>query len=201
MAGKDPEKTPLNLKFPIWEQVYTVHPLVIIGTMGPDSDPNFAPKHMVFPLGWDNYFGFVCSPGHGTYQNIKNTGEFTVTYPRPEQVVVASLTAVARDEKARKRDLDAIPKIRASEVDGYFIENGYIFLECRVSKLVDGFGDNSLVLSEIVSAHAMSDVIRTPSHDDVEAIYNHPQLAYISPGRFAVIDQTQAFPFPENFKK
>jgi len=68
-------------------------------------------------------------------------------------------------------------------------------------KFVDGFGENSLVLGEIVKAQAWSDVIRTPSHDDSESIYHHPQIAYISPGRFAIIDETQAFPFPVKFKK
>lgn len=201
MEKQEPILTSLNLEFPVWEQVFTVHPLVIVGTVGQDTNPNFAPKHMVFPLGWKNYFGFVCTPNHTTYQHIKKTGEFTVTYPRPDQVVLTSLTAAPRCDDNTKPELDSISKFPASEVEGFHVEDGYVYLECKLLKFVDGFGENSLILGEIVHALAWSDVIKNPSHDDNETIYNHPQIAYISPGRFAIIDETQAFPFPANFKK
>jgi flavin reductase (DIM6/NTAB) family NADH-FMN oxidoreductase RutF len=201
MNDQEPILTMLNLEYPVWEQVFTVHPLVIVGSIDKDDSANFAPKHMVFPLGWKNYFGFVCTPDHATYQNIKRTGEFTVTYPRPDQVVLTSITASPRCDDNTKPELDSIEKISASVIDGYFIKEGYLYLECKLLKFVDGFGENSLILGEIVAARAWSDVIRSPSHDDNESIYEHPQLAYISPGRFAVIDETQAFPFPTNFKK
>lgn len=201
MDTQAPILTPLNLEFPLWEQIFTVHPLVVVGTVGPDLSLNFAPKHMVFPLGWKNYFGFVCTPKHQTYKNIKENGEFTVTYPRPDQVVLTSLTASPRCDDNTKPELDALETFPATEVEGHFIKDGYIFLECRVIKFVDGFGENSLILGEIVAAQAWSDVIRNPSHTDDESILNHPQIAYVSPGRFAIIDETQAFPFPENFKK
>jgi len=201
METQEPILTPLNLEFPVWEQIFTVHPLVIIGTVNTESEPNFAPKHMVFPLGWKNYFGFVCTPRHQTYKNIKKTREFTVTYPKPEQIVVASLTASPRCDYNKKPGLDALNTFPATEISGNFISDGYVFLECRLMKIVDGFGENSLILAEIVAAQAWSDAIKNPSHTDNESIYHHPQIAYISPGRFAIIDETQAFPFPANFKK
>lgn len=201
MDEQNPTLTTLNLKFSVWEQVFTVHPLVIVGTVNPDSTANFAPKHMAFPLGWDNYFGFVCTPDHQTYQNIKQTGEFTVTYPKPDQLVLTSLTASPRHDDGSKPGLEAVDTFEATEIEGNFVKDGYIFLECRLKNFMDGFGENSLILSQIVGAHAWSDVIKNPSHSDNEAIFNNPQLVYISPGRFAVIDETQAFPFPENFKK
>lgn len=201
MSEEKTERTPLNLEFPVWEQVFTVHPLVIVGTIEEDQSPDFAPKHMVFPLGWKNYFGFVCTPRHNTYQNIKRTKEFTVTYPKPDQVVITSLTASPRCDAGTKPTLDSIETFPATDVDGFFVENGYLFLECRLLRIIDGFGENSLILGEIIQAHADRGVIRTPTHDSSENIYQHPHLAYISPGRFAVIDKTQAFPFPANFKK
>lgn len=201
METEEPILTPLNLEFPVWEQVFTVHPLVIIGSVNRDSSPNFAPKHMAFPLGWDNYFGFVCTPKHQTYKNIKVTKEFTVTYPKPEQLVDASFTASPRSDDNKKPGTDLLDTFPATEIEGHFVKDGYIFLECRLLKMIDGFGENSLILSEIVGAQAWSDVIKNPSHTDNESIYNHPQIAYVSPGRFAIIDETQAFPFPANFKK
>ncbi|MGF1670054.1 MAG: flavin reductase [Balneolaceae bacterium] len=201
MMSQDPILTTLNLDFPVWEQVFTVHPLVLVGSVNPDSTPNFAPKHMAFPLGWKNYYGFVCTPNHGTYQNIKKTGEFTVTFPKPDQLVLASLTASPRCEDNTKPELNSVSKFRASKVDGYFVEGGYLFLECHLSRIIDGFGENSLILGEIIHAQSWSDMIRTPTHDENELIYDHPRLAYISPGRYAIIDETNAFPFPANFKK
>jgi len=201
MNTTEPILTSLNLEFPVWEQIFTVHPLVVIGTVNPDRSPNFAPKHMVFPLGWENYFGFVCTPKHTTYQNIKKREEFTVTYPNPDQIIDTSLTASTRNDDNKKPILDTLQTFEASEIEGLFLQNGYAFLECRLMKIVDGFGENSLILAEIIAAQAWSDVIKNPSHTDDESIYNHPRIVYISPGRYAIIDETYAFPFPANFKK
>ena len=35
---------------PIWERAFFVHPLVLIGTLEANGNPDFAPKHMVTPL-------------------------------------------------------------------------------------------------------------------------------------------------------
>ena len=59
----------LDTAFPIWERFFTVAPLVLIGTREVDGTYDLAPKHMVTPLGWGNYFGFVCTPRHATYAN------------------------------------------------------------------------------------------------------------------------------------
>jgi flavin reductase (DIM6/NTAB) family NADH-FMN oxidoreductase RutF len=73
----------LDLNAPIWERFFLLAPMVLIGTIEPDGQPDLAPKHMATPMGWDNYFGFVCTPRHGTDKNIERTGVFTVTYPPP----------------------------------------------------------------------------------------------------------------------
>ena len=75
----------LEVERPIWDQFFTVAPLVLVGTREADGRDDLAPKHMVTPMGWQNYFGFVCTPRHGTYQNIARDGVFAVTYPRPTQ--------------------------------------------------------------------------------------------------------------------
>lgn len=185
----------------MWEQIFTVNPLVIIGSMEDIEKPNFAPKHMAFPLGWDPYFGFVCTPRHSTYQNIKRESEFTVTYPKPDQILYTSLTAARRRKDDTKPELETIPKFPAGEVTGYFLEGGYLYLECRLKQVIDGFGVNSLILGEIVKAYADKDYMRQPSKDDNDLVYQNPLLAYLYPGRFAIVKDTQAFPFPKKFKK
>ena len=97
-ATSSPPLVSLDLKRPIWERFFTVAPLLIIGTRDETGAVNLAPKHMATPLGWQNYFGFVCTPRHRTYQNIRREGVFTVSFPRPTQVVLTSLSAAPRDD-------------------------------------------------------------------------------------------------------
>jgi flavin reductase (DIM6/NTAB) family NADH-FMN oxidoreductase RutF len=190
----------LDLEQRIWERIFTVAPLVLVGTTDADGSSNLAPKHMAFPLGWDNYFGFVCSPSHATYTNIARTGEFTVSYPRPADVVSTSLAASPRCEDA-KPILGALETFPAKQVDGVFVANSYCYLECRHFETYDGFGDNSLIAGRIVAAHVDRSALRSSDRDDADLLMHAPQLAYLYPGRFAVIDKTQAFPFPSGMRR
>ncbi|MCK5410852.1 MAG: flavin reductase [Gemmatimonadota bacterium] len=196
-----PDLVTLDTARPIWDQFFSVAPLVVIGTKEGEHY-NLAPKHMAGPLGWDNYFVFVCTPRHETYHNIRKTGEFTVTYPRPTQVVVTSLTAEPREDlEEPKPTLAVLPTFRASEVDSLFLQDGYLFLECRLDKILDGFSLNSIVVGRVVASHVHADALRSAERDDQELIYRSPLLAYLSPGRYATIKESYSFPFPADFKR
>lgn len=184
----------------VWERVFTVAPLVIVGTLDLDGAPDLAPKHMAFPLGWDNYFGFICSPTHGTYKNVLRTKSFTVTYPRPTDVVAASLTASPRCDDV-KPIVDMLDTFPARGVQGAFVKGGYLYLECELERVVEGFGVNALIAGKVVAAYVHPDALRTQDRDDAELLLKAPQLAYLYPGRFAVIDSTQAFPFPADMQR
>src|SRR5207342_3425489 len=60
----------------LWERVFTVAPLVIVGSKEADGTYDLAPKHMAMPLGWRRRYGFVCTPRHRTYRNIERHGVF-----------------------------------------------------------------------------------------------------------------------------
>jgi flavin reductase (DIM6/NTAB) family NADH-FMN oxidoreductase RutF len=156
---------------------------------------------MAFPMGWQNYFGFVCSPRHQTHVNIERTGEFTVSYTKPSQVLYASLAASPRYEGGAKTVLQGFPTFPARKVDGEFIEDAYLFLECRHYKTVDGFGENCLITGEVVAAYAHPDYIRSSELDDQELIHDAPLMAYLPPSRFATIERSNAFPFPAHMKR
>lgn len=130
----------LDLRQPIWHRFFWVSPLAVIGTLEPDGRIDFAPKHMVTPMGWDNYFGFVCTPRHSTYVNIERDGVFTVSMPRPDQVLLASLCAAPRcgGEDGDKPVLDTLQTRPATVVKGSFLAQSYLFLECESYKIVDG---------------------------------------------------------------
>jgi flavin reductase (DIM6/NTAB) family NADH-FMN oxidoreductase RutF len=191
----------LDVTQPVWERFFWVAPLVLVGTREADGGHDLAPKHMAMPLGWENYFGFVCTPRHHTYTNAKRSGEFTVSYPRPSQLVLASLAASPRCGEEDKPALSALPVFDASEVDGVLLEGGYMFLECRLERIVDGFGVNSLIIGRVVAARVAADSERIYEGGDQARLNEAPILAYLHPGRFATIDKTLSFPFPAGMEK
>ena len=153
------------------------------------------------PLGWDNYFGFICTPKHRTYANIKQSQSFTVTFPRPEQVVLTSLSAAPRCEDDSKPTLATLPTFPASKVDGIFLKDGYLFIECELDRIVDGFGENSLIAGKIVAVQVQEAALRMSDRDDQDLLLNSPLLAYLSPGRYATINHSCSFPFYNGYKR
>ncbi len=186
---------------PIWERFFTVYPLVLVGTREADGSYDFAPKHMAMPMGWANYFGFVCTPRHSTYHNIKRDGVFTVSYPRATQVVLTSIAATPRCGGGEKPNLSVLPTMPAHEIDGLFVRDGSLFLECRLHEIFDGFEHNSLITGTVVAAHVHEDALRESERDDNELFRESPLLAYLYPGRFATIRESYSFPFPAGFRR
>jgi flavin reductase (DIM6/NTAB) family NADH-FMN oxidoreductase RutF len=185
----------------IWESFFTVFPLVVIGTREADGSDDLAPKHLAIPMSWENHFGFVCTPRHNTYQNILRDGQFTVTYMRPSQTVLASLAATPRCEDGSKPITQALPTFEAEEVNASFVQDGYLFLECMLHQFVDKLGENSLIIGRIVRARVAEDALRASDEDDEDLVYASPLLAYLYPGRFAEIASTTKLPFPAGFKR
>ncbi len=199
-APRKGHRVQLNTDKPIWDRFFTIAPLVLVGTRDEDGALDLAPKHMVTPMGWQNYFGFVCAPTHSTCSNIARTGEFTVSYPKPSQVLYSSLAASPRAD-GHKPVLGYFDTFPAEQVDGEFIEDAYLYFECRHHKTYDDFGPNCLITGEIIAAYGDSAWLRASELDDQDLLHSAPLLAYVSPGRFATIDRTNAFPFPADMKK
>lgn len=201
MQGDADKLIPLAVDRPIWDRFFGVFPLVIVGSQEEDGHYNLAPKHLAMPLGWENHFCFVCSPGHSTYHNIRRHRVFTVSYPRPTEVLLASLAAAPRCEDLSKPSLLVLPTVPARQVDGVLVKGCYVHLECTLHCIHDGFGPNSMIIGEVVAAAAHEDALRVEEQDDGEQIFKFPLLAYVSPGRFAEVKQTASFPFPKGFSR
>ena len=185
----------------IWESFFTVFPLVVIGTREADGSDDLAPKHLAMPMSWKNHFGFVCTPRHNTYQNIQRDREFSVTYIRPSQAVLASLAATPRCDDGSKPITQALPTFAAEKVNAAFVQDGYLFLECELQQIVDDLGENSLIMGRIISARVAEDALRTWDQDDEDLIFASPLLAYLYPGRFAEIADSNQLPLPAGFKR
>src|SRR5262249_3419739 len=153
--------TPLPTDRPIWDRFFSVAPLVLVGSKDEDGGGyNLAPKHLAMPLGWDNFFCFVCTPRHSTYHNVRRHGAFTVSYPRPDGVAPPRLAAAPRCEDRRKPSPRALPPSPASRIDGVLVRGCYLHLECTLHSLLDGFGPNSLIIGSVTAASAAADALR-----------------------------------------
>ena len=151
MSTNPRSMVPLPLSAPIWGAFFTVAPLVLVGTREEDDSHDLAPKHMAMPLGWQNHFGFVCHPSHATQRNAARTGAFTVSFPRPDSVVQVALAAEGR-AAGGKPSLDAIPVSPATVVDGVLVDDAHLWLECELDRVIDGFGENTLIAGRVVAA-------------------------------------------------
>jgi flavin reductase (DIM6/NTAB) family NADH-FMN oxidoreductase RutF len=185
----------------IWERFFTVFSLVVIGTTDDRGVIDLAPKHLAIPLSWEAHFGFVCTSTHRTYQNVKKTREFTVSYPRPSQAVLASLAATPRDEDGGKPITEALPTVPARAVSGVLLRDAYLFLECRLVAVYDDFGENSLIAGRIVAARVAADALRQSDEDDQDLLERSPLIAYLHPGRFTEVAHSSTLPLPSGFRR
>ncbi len=199
-TAADTELVDLSTATPIWERFFTVAPLVLVGTKEGDGY-DLAPKHLALPLGWENYFAFVCTPRHATFRNLMLHPEFTVSFPGADRILDASLSAGGRQENRSKPTLAALPTFPARTVDGVLVGGCALYLECVLDRLVDGFGENSLVVGRIVAASALRSALRGADVDDADLLHALRPLVYLAPGRFGVVETTHAFPLPPDFSR
>ena len=182
----------------IWTHAFAVAPLVLIGTKEGEAH-DFAPKHMAMPLGREGFYCFVCGPRHATYRNIRAHNQFTVSFPRPEQIIESSLAAGGRVTGEGKPSLAVLTPVPARVVDVPLVGGCSFYLECELERIVDGFGSNSLIIGRVVAASAASDALRGAEVDDADLVHRLGLLAYLPPGRFAVVRESHAFPYPVDF--
>ena len=122
-----------------------------------------------------------------------------VTIPKGAPVVPV-LGAANHDPRA----FDA-PEVfdiaRSPKVGCPVVKDGYLYLECELERMVDGFGPNSLIVGTVVAARVDRKYLRATERDDQDVVYDGPLLSYVSPGRFTVVNETRSFPFPAGMKK
>ncbi len=196
---KDQVIQALDMQYPIWDRFLTIAPLVVIGTRE-EEGIDLAPKHMVTALGHANYIAFVCTARHQTYHNVAHRGTFSVSFPKPDQVVLSSLAASPRcDDLSHKPIVSQLPVRHFDDHPDPFLDNSYIYLACRHDRTIDGFGDHSLICGQITSAWVDRDYLLDSEGDIQDQLKNFPLLAYLAYSRYASIDSSFAFPFPKDF--
>lgn len=191
----------LDTNFALWDRVFLVAPLVLIGTRDQQGEPNLAPKHMAGPVSWDNFFGFVCATSHSTWKNATRSGSFAVSYPRPDQVLQTALAASpCQAENAKVDILNRLSLVAAPIHGDPLLADAQFHLECELQQQVE-IGANILLIGKVVAAAAHPKALRHSDADEHEQIHQCPLLAYLPPGRYAVVEESQAFPFPRNYQR
>jgi flavin reductase (DIM6/NTAB) family NADH-FMN oxidoreductase RutF len=190
---------PLSVDTAVWDDYYSVAPLVLVGTMEVDGSPDVAPKHLAMPLSRGPLFGFVCRPEHATYRNALATSAFTVGYPSPSMVLAASLAAGPRDADGTKPTLDMVSLSPARVVDGVLVDGCRVQLECRLDRVIDDLDDSALIIGRVVAAHASQRALREVPDTAHDALANAPLLVYVHPGRVAAVHETKPFPYHRGF--
>jgi flavin reductase (DIM6/NTAB) family NADH-FMN oxidoreductase RutF len=180
---------------------FTVKPLILVTTLGPTGLPNVAPKTQNMDVGRsEEYFAFVCTPEHHTYQNAKASGEFVINYPGPDlirNVSSSSQCAESVDEVA----LSGLTSIPSLVVKPPRIKECVAHLECKLTEIYD-LHTGSIILGKVIARSATRDVSfeRGKAKDNIGLLTNHPLLAYIYPNCHAKINAAEEFVFPKHYK-
>jgi flavin reductase (DIM6/NTAB) family NADH-FMN oxidoreductase RutF len=194
------DRVALPLAGDLWESAFLVAPLVLVTTKEGDGW-DVAPKHMAMPLGWEGHYCFACTPEHATHRNVQAHPWFTVSVLGPDQVVTSSLAAGARTADGSKPSLAAVETEPALVVDGRTVIGSPLVLELELDRVVDGFGRASLIVGRVVAATALRDARRRADADDADLLHRLGVVAYLHPGRFAVVRETHGFPYPVDFSR
>ena len=181
------------------DRVFRVAPLVVVGTREEDGAVDLAPKHMVMPVG-DRHLAFVCTPDHATMRNARRTGAFTVSWLAPEHLLDASLAAAPREGGA-KPALAAVPTRPSTVVDGEVLATAPLTAECRLVRVVDGFGRWRVAVGEVLHAEADPAAVITTDEDPHDVVARSPVLAYLHPDHVATIDRVDRFPYHTGFRR
>ncbi len=190
----------LELDGLLWDRVFQVSPLVVVGTREPDGGHDFAPKHRIVML-TPQHLGFVCRPSHATYRNAVREQAFTVSWPGPKHIVMTSAAAEPRCEDGEKKSLKGIPTVAAEKIEGEFLAGCSLNVECQLDRVIDDLGDDELLIGRVVAAWASPDEIRSAGTFDHDIVREHPLLAYLHPSQFATIHTSVPFPFPKGFTR
>ena len=180
---------------------FTLKPLILVTTLGTTGFPNVAPKTQAMDVGRrEQYFAFVCTPRHHTYQNAVANKEFVVNFPGPElieKVSAAAQLAEDSDEIA----LAGLTSIPSMVVKPPRIKECYLHLECKLLEIKD-LEDSSLILGKVVARSADKEVSfeRGKSRENIRLLSKRPLLAYVYPDHYAKISAAEEFVFPKNYK-
>jgi len=149
--------------------------LVLVCTRSADGRYDLAPVAWNCPLDYEpvSRVLFVCDPGHRTYEDLVDSGEFALALP-----CVAQRELVERSGSASGRDVDkyaelGIESVAAREVDALIPAGVAGWLECRLLRVVVE-GSSAVVMGEVLRAAALPEAWKLRLHYAREGLWFAP---------------------------
>lgn len=151
-----------------WKPLVTIKPLILVTTRSGKGVNNGAVKSLALQCSFEPYrYGFVCTPDHDTYKNIKETREFGINFPAPE--FEKNIMSFGRDFP---EDID---EMMEAGIQVFYSEKGsvplisdcYFSLECRLDQIID-WENSSLIIGRVYMGWANSDYIQKTDKEKLE---------------------------------
>jgi flavin reductase (DIM6/NTAB) family NADH-FMN oxidoreductase RutF len=145
-------------------------PILIIGTYGPDGQPN------IMNAAW----GGVASsnplcvnvsirPTRQTYQNIRTNKAFTVNIPSEKYVSEADYAGIVSGKKTNKFTDTGLTPVKSNKVNAPFVQEFPYALECKLFKEID-LGAHTMFIGEVVGMVADNEVLGAKKLPDIEKV-------------------------------
>jgi len=170
--------------------------LVLVTTLASSGVPNVAPKTQVMPVGRKGYWAFACCDRHHTYQNVIQQGEFVINFPGPE--LIEQVSQAAREFPPGTDEISeaGLTAMGSQEVRVPSIAECRVHLECKRYQVIDGYGEESLIVGEVVAVTVDEELVDAGA----ELLEEYPLLVYVYPGHYTGIEHVKRFRFPRNYK-
>jgi hypothetical protein len=178
----------LDVAQPVWDRFFWVAPLVLVGTR--EANGSHRPRAQAH--GHAHGLGeFLRLRLHATAPHLRQYRTQRACSPFPTRALPNWFWPAWPPRRAAARRtsprLAALPVFPASVVDGELLEGGYLFLECELDRIVDGFGENSLIVGRVAAAQVdtRSERRARSGRSAAMVLQMRRLLAYLHPGRFA----------------
>ncbi len=165
-----------------------VRPVVVVTTLSRDGIPNAAPFSFCTPISFDPpVFSIACQPGHDTWRNIRETGEFVINLPGEDMGGAISVLG-----RKFPPDVDEIKEAGLTETQSKMVSpprilEAYGWYECRMVKNFE-LGDHIFIAGKVLIAE-----IRAEAIDEVLKLDVARPLCHIEKRFFTVPEKMVRF--------
>jgi len=149
--------------------------LVIVCTHSEDGRYDLAPVAWNCPLDHEpvSRILFVCDPGHRTYEDLVESGEFALALPTYSQRELVERTGSSSGREIDKYEKFGIEYFAAEKVDARIPEGVAGWLECRLLRVIVE-GSSAVVMGEVLRAASAPEAWKERVHYVREDLWYSP---------------------------